>query len=70
MSTADDTDGYQLMPLTNAPGEGLPPGCTCVLMAPGALYEARVVDPTCQVHRWQRGRVRNHRTVTRKRNGY
>ena len=36
--------------LGNAPGEGLPPGCSCVLVAPGALYEARVLTPTCRVH--------------------
>ena len=33
---------WPAMPLTNAPSEGPPLGCTCLLMAPGTMYEARV----------------------------
>jgi hypothetical protein len=57
----------------NAPGEGLPPGCSCVLMVPGTTYEARVSDPGCRVHNpasYQRGRVKKFHAVTRRRNGY
>ena len=36
--------------LTNAPSEGLPPACTCILMAPGTTYEARAANPDCPVH--------------------
>lgn len=38
------------MPLTNTPSEGLPVDCTCVLMAPGTLYEMRALNPDCRVH--------------------
>jgi hypothetical protein len=54
----------------NAPSENLPPGCTCVLVAPGAIYEARVFTPTCRVHGTQRGRGRRVRVVRTKRNDY
>jgi hypothetical protein len=57
------------MPLTNAPSEGLPPGCTCLMMAPGTLYEARVLNPECRVHRYQRAGVTKFRAVKR-RHGY
>jgi len=60
------------MPLTNALSEGLPPGCTCVLMAPGTTYEARALNPACRVHNpasHQRGRLTKYRPVTKKRNG-
>jgi hypothetical protein len=57
-----------MMPLTNAPNEGLPPGCACLLMAPGTTYEARVLDPACRVHRLDRGRVTKVRRVTKRRN--
>jgi hypothetical protein len=62
-----------MMPLTNAPSEGLPPGCTCVLMMPGTMYEARALSPGCRVHdpgsrpsSWPR----NGDAVLRRRNGY
>ena len=60
------------MTVQNAPSEGLPPGCSCVLMVPGTTYEARVFDPGCRVHnpRHQRGRVMKFHAVTRRRNGY
>ena len=54
----------------NAPSEGLPPGCTCVLVAPGAIYEARVVTPTCRVHGAHLGRGRRVRAGRTKRNDY
>jgi hypothetical protein len=57
----------------NAPSEGLPPGCSCVLMLPGTTYEARVLDPGCRVHDpagHQRGWVAKSYAVTRRRNGY
>jgi len=58
----------------NAPSEGLPPDCTCVLMAPGTTYEARAVDPDCPVHDpagsgHRRARVRRG-ALPRRRNGY
>ncbi len=58
------------MPLTNAPNEGLPPGCTCVLMAPGTVYEALVINPDCRVHGTDshRGRVKRYRPVAKRRN--
>jgi len=58
------------MPLTNAPSEGLPPGCTCVLMAPGTVYEARALNPECRVHNPAGSRVKKYCHVTRKRNGF
>jgi hypothetical protein len=61
------------MPLMNAPGEGLPPGCTCLLMAPGTTYEARALNPACPVHspgNHRLGRVTKFRAMARKRDGY
>jgi hypothetical protein len=60
--------------LTNAPSEGLPPGCRCVLMAPGTTYEARAQNPDCPVHDpagsgRHRARVRRG-AVARRHNGY
>jgi len=57
----------------NAPSEGLPPGCSCMLMVPGTCYEARVSDPACRVHNpdgHRRGRITKLHAVTRRRNGY
>ena len=56
----------------NTPSEGLPPGCSCVLMVPGTMYEARVLDPACRVHNpaSRGGRVTKSHAVTRRRNGY
>ena len=58
----------------NTPGEGLPPGCSCVLMVPGTTYEARVYSepaagcttpPATSV-----AGLRKYHAVTRRRNGY
>jgi len=54
----------------NAPAEGLPPGCSCVLVAPGTLYEALVLTPTCLVHGVERDRGRKVRVLRRARNGF
>jgi hypothetical protein len=56
--------------MTNAPSEGLPPGCTCVVMAPGTLYEARVLNPACPVHRASPERVMRYRGVSKCRQGF
>ena len=61
------------MSLTNAPNEGLPPGCTCVLMAPGTSYEALALNPACRVHNpdsHRRGRGMKFHGGTKRRNGY
>ena len=36
--------------MTNAAAQELSPGRTCVLMAPGTVYEARVLNTACPVH--------------------
>lgn len=55
----------------NTPGEDLPPGCACVLMAPGTDYEARAHNPDCRIHNPapHRARVTKYRPVTKRRNG-
>jgi hypothetical protein len=60
------------MSLTNAPSEGRPPGCACVLMAPGTDYEARAHNPDCRVHNpGPHGtRVTKHRPPRKRRNGF
>ena len=57
-------------PPTNAPSEGLPPRCTCVMMAPGTTYEGRAINPDCTVHNPRRhhARVTKYRPVTKRRN--
>ena len=63
-----------MMPPMNAPAEGLPPGCTCVMMAPGTAYEALALNPDCQVHnpdpRRHRARATKFRDASRGRNGF
>jgi hypothetical protein len=58
--------------LHNAPSENLPPGCACVLMAPGTDYEARAHNPDCPVHNpgRHRARVTKYRPGTKRRNGF